>query len=67
VFGKRALRIKYDVFSFDNFKSTKCCLSVNGLNLIMWAELSDIKAQILIHDPQKKDQKEFFVLTLPRT
>jgi hypothetical protein len=33
----------------------------------MWAELSDIKAQILIHDPQKKDQKEFFVLTLPRT
>jgi hypothetical protein len=32
-------------FSFKNFKSTECCLSINGLGTTTWAGLPDLKAQ----------------------
>jgi hypothetical protein len=36
MFDKHTLRTKYDVFSFENFKPTKYCFIINGLNRATW-------------------------------
>lgn len=58
MWGKHTLRIKYDVFSFESFKSTKRCLSLNGLSLAIWTELLDPWAQIHKHDPNLEKKNE---------